>query len=118
MRVRRLHRDEVDIDEALVRRLLASQMPQWAGLSLRLVEPGGTDNVMVRLGDDLVLRLPRIESAATGIEKEQRLVPRIAAHLRVALPSPVGLGKPGDGYPWAWSVLPWVVPRGFHPAAR
>jgi len=30
MRVVKLHNDEVDIDEVLVRRLLGAQMPQWA----------------------------------------------------------------------------------------
>lgn len=49
MRVDKVHDDEADIDEALVRRLLASQMPQWAELPLRLIVPSGTDNVMVRL---------------------------------------------------------------------
>jgi len=115
MRFERLHPEEADINEALIRRLLVSQMPQWAELPLRLVEPSGTDNVMVRLGDDLVLRLPRTEGAAVGIEKEQRLVPRIAAHLRVPLPSPVGFGEPGDGYPWHWSVSPWIVGRNPQP---
>ena len=37
----RMHVDELDIDEALVRRLLAERFPEWAALPLRLVEPAG-----------------------------------------------------------------------------
>jgi len=40
----RMHTDELDIDEALVRRLLADQFPVWADLRLCLVEPIGTVN--------------------------------------------------------------------------
>lgn len=117
MRVTRLHDDGTPIDEALVRGLLRDQLPQWAELPLALVEPSGTDNVMVRLGDALVMRLPRTASAAAGVEKEEHLVPRIAGELpvavrdRVALPVPVGFGEPAAGYPWPWGVYPWVAGR-------
>jgi len=115
VRVEKLHQGEFDINEALVPRLLASQMPQWAELPLRLVEPIGTDNVMIRLGDTLAVRLPRIAAAAAAITKEQRLVPRIAPHLPISVPVPVGVGVPGQGYPWSWSVYRWVVGRNPEP---
>ena len=57
----RMHEDELDIDDALVRGLLRAQQPQWADLPLRRVVSSGTDNAMFRLGDDMVARLPRIE---------------------------------------------------------
>jgi len=109
MRVVKLHNDEVDIDEVLVRRLLGAQMPQWAALPLHLVDPAGTDNVMIRLGGTLVVRLPRTASAAAGVDKEQRLVPRLAPLLPVAVPAPAGFGVPDAGYPWHWSVSPWLA---------
>src|SRR5436309_2758828 len=55
---------EVPIDEDLVRRLLASQFPQWAALPLRATSGIGWDNAMFRLGEDLAVRLPRRELAA------------------------------------------------------
>jgi aminoglycoside phosphotransferase (APT) family kinase protein len=111
MHIEKLHADEFDIDEDLVRRLLAGQMPQWADLPLRLAEPIGTDNVMIRLGDSLALRLPRTEDAAEATRKEQELVPRIATQLPVPVPVPVGVGEPEHGYPWPWSVYPWIAGR-------
>lgn len=108
MQVVKLHADEADVDEALVRRLLAAQAPPWAHLPLRPVEPPGTDNVMVRLGEDLVVRLPRTAGAAAGLDKEQRIVPLLAAHLPVPVPVPVLAGVAQDGWPWPWSVSPWL----------
>jgi len=47
----RMHDDELDIDEHLVRRLLRTQLPQLADLPLVIVEPWGTDHAIWRLGD-------------------------------------------------------------------
>ena len=60
MSARKMHIDEVDTDVTLVSRLLAKQFPQWADLSIEPVASAGTDNALYRLGDDMVVRLPRI----------------------------------------------------------
>ena len=36
-----MHVDELEIDEVIVRRLLAEQFPEWADWPLTRVEPGG-----------------------------------------------------------------------------
>ncbi len=92
----------------LVKRLLLAQFPQWADLPIRRVASSGTDNALYRLGDEMVVRLPRIYWAVAGIEKEQRWLPRLAPYLPVAIPVPLGQGTPGEGYPWHWSVLRWL----------
>ncbi|MFT9849449.1 hypothetical protein [Aneurinibacillus sp. REN35] len=38
----KMHVDEMEIDEALVRRLLVAQFPHWAELPLGRIEPAGT----------------------------------------------------------------------------
>jgi hypothetical protein len=55
----RMHADELEIDETLVRRLLSEQFPDFADRPLHRVEPEGTDNAIFRLGDELSVRLPR-----------------------------------------------------------
>ena len=45
-----MHEHEADIDEALVRRLLAAQLPDLASTRLAIVEPWGTDNAIWRVG--------------------------------------------------------------------
>ena len=97
---------EVDIDGALVRRLLEDQHPDLASRSL--VEVGsGWDNAIYRLGDDLLVRLPRRAVSAVLVEHEQRWLPRLAPRLPLPIPAPVRAGRPAAGYPWSWSVCPW-----------
>lgn len=104
----RMHDDEIPIDSALVERLLASQFPDLAGRTLRPVEPWGTDNAIWRLGDDLVLRLPRIHWATGQVEKEAEWLPRLAPHLTVSIPEPVAIGRPEGAYPYQWSIHRWL----------
>ncbi len=108
MRTGKMHADEPDIDTSLVRRLIAVQLPQWAGLPVEPVGSVGTSNAMYRLGEDMVVRLPRIAGAADDIEKEHTWLPRLAPPLPVAVPLPLGRGTPGEGYPWPWSVYRWL----------
>lgn len=103
-----MHADEVDTDVSLVGRLLAAQFPQWAGLPLHPVPSGGTANAIYRLGDDLAVRLPRIHQAIGQAAKEQQWLPRLAPHLPLAIPVPLVMGAPGEGYPWRWSVYRWI----------
>jgi aminoglycoside phosphotransferase (APT) family kinase protein len=90
----------------LVRRLLREQFPQWAGLALRPAG-AGTVHVMMRLGDDLVVRLPR-RPGSTDVELEQRWLPVLAPRLPLPVPVPVGFGEPTSYYPARWSVQRWL----------
>lgn len=108
----RMHGDEVEVDDALVRRLLVTQMPDIADRPLTVVEPWGTDNGIWRLGDDLVVRLPRIHWATGQIGRDAVWLPRLAPHLPVAVPEPVAVGEPGDGYPYRWAVHRWIPGTG------
>lgn len=103
------------VDTGLVGRLLTAQLPRLAELPLRVVPGWGTDNALFRLGDDLVVRLPRVEWAVGDVAAEQSWLPRLARVVPVAVPAPVALGRPGDGYPWAWSVYRWLPGRSLVP---
>jgi aminoglycoside phosphotransferase (APT) family kinase protein len=103
-----MHADEVATDVPLVRRLLAAQFPQWAALPIARVPSSGTDNALYRLGDDMVVRLPRIDWAAGGVDKDFRWTPVLARLLPVEIPVPLAKGRPGQGYPWEWGVYPWL----------
>jgi aminoglycoside phosphotransferase (APT) family kinase protein len=98
---------EVAVDLDLARALLERQHPDLAGLPLEVVD-SGWDNVIVRVGDALALRLPRRSLAASLVEHEQRWLPELAAGLPLPVPAPVRTGQPGSGYPWCWSVVPWL----------
>jgi aminoglycoside phosphotransferase (APT) family kinase protein len=104
----RMHPDEIDIDEGLIRRLLRSQFADWSDLPIARVASPGTDHAIFRLGTSLSVRLARIHWAAGKGEKEAAWMPRIATHLPVAIPVPFAVGEAGDGYPWRWTIAPWL----------
>lgn len=103
-----MHADEPGTDAALVHRLIAAQFPHWSGLPATRVGSAGTANAMYRLGDDLVVRLPRTAGSADDIAAEHHWLPRLAPALPAAIPVPLGAGVPGDGYPYPWSVYGWL----------
>jgi aminoglycoside phosphotransferase (APT) family kinase protein len=103
-----MHADEVVTDVSLVRRLLAAQFPRWADLPIEPVPSAGTDNAIYRLGDDMAVRLPRIRWAVDQVEKEHRWLPSLVPRLPLTIPSPLAKGRPGEGYPWHWSVYKWL----------
>jgi len=98
---------EFEIDSAFVAGLLADQHPDLAHLALEAVD-AGWDNAMFRLGDRLSVRLPRRAAAAPLIAHEQTWLPRLADRLTLPIPAPYRIGTPARGYPWRWSVLPWL----------
>lgn len=107
----RLHDDEVTITDELVRGLVTAQFPKWASLPLRRVRSSGTVNAIYRLGDDLVLRLPRTPAHARPrpwLEHNHTWLAEVAPLLPLEVPGPVALGEPTDDYPFAWPVHRWI----------
>lgn len=98
---------DIEVDEALVRRLLTEQHSDLAHLPITPLATGW-DNVSWRLGDDLVVRVPRRLAAVTLMRHEQRWLPEVAPRLPLPVPVPVRVGGPTATYPWAWSIVPWL----------
>lgn len=103
-----MHEDEHVVTPAQVRRLVDTQFPQWWSLPLTALPPTGTDHVLHRLGDDLLVRLPRVAWATGQVDTDGRWLPVLAPHVPVPLPEQVAVGAPGEGYPWRWSVVRWL----------
>ncbi|HEY0697480.1 MAG TPA: DUF664 domain-containing protein, partial [Micromonospora sp.] len=66
------------------------------------------DHDIYRLGEQFVVRLPRIGWATAQAAKEAEWLPRLAPHLPLAVPVPVAMGCPDQGYPFDWSVCEWL----------
>jgi aminoglycoside phosphotransferase (APT) family kinase protein len=98
---------DFQIDASLVRALLEQQHLDLAHLPIHPLD-AGWDNTIFRLGKQYCVRLPRREAAATLIENEQVWAPRLARQLSLPIPCPCRFGEPALGYPWKWSVLPWL----------
>jgi aminoglycoside phosphotransferase (APT) family kinase protein len=111
-----VHADGVEVSVDLARRLIRGAFPRWAGLPLAPVASGGTDNTLIRLGEDKVARFPRRPSAAAQVEKEGRWLGRLAPGLSLPVPVPIALGRPAAGYPFPWAICPWLEGRDAHAA--
>jgi aminoglycoside phosphotransferase (APT) family kinase protein len=107
-RPRKMHDDEVAVDDVMVRRLVDSQFPQWSDRTLDRVQSTGTDNVIYRLGSEVALRLPRIHRAVSQVDLEWVWLRQLASQLPVPVPTPMAMGEPGCGYPYRWLVYPWL----------
>jgi len=86
--------------------LINSQIHELADLSVLYLD-AGWDNVMFRLGEDYMIRLPRRSLGAELIRNEQLYLDYLPDQLPINIPKPIFIGRPQDNYPWHWSVLPF-----------
>jgi aminoglycoside phosphotransferase (APT) family kinase protein len=105
--VNRMPAAEVEVSVDLVRRLLADQHPDLARLPVEFLA-NGWDNELYRVGDGLLARLPRRALGAQIIKNEQRWLPGLAPRLPLPVPYPERTGVPACGYPYSWSVVPYL----------
>jgi aminoglycoside phosphotransferase (APT) family kinase protein len=115
---------EIEITADLVRDLLQEQHPDLAGLAIREVA-GGWGNQMWRLGDELAVRMQRMDATPELQLKERRWLPVLAPRLPLPVPTPVRYGEPSERFPKHWTVMTWVpgepldhgsISRGTHAA--
>ena len=88
---------EIEIDEPLVRGLLAQLGLEGAGLR-KLAE--GWDNSVWVVDERYAFRFPRRAVAVPLLERELSALPKLAPLLPLPVPRPAFVGEPADGYPW------------------
>jgi aminoglycoside phosphotransferase (APT) family kinase protein len=115
---------DIKITADLVRDLLQEQHPDLAGLTIREVA-GGWGNQMWRLGDELAVRMQRMDPDPELQFKERRWLPVLAPRLPLPVPTPVRFGEMSERFPKHWTVMTWVpgepldhatISRGAHAA--
>lgn len=112
IRPMRMHEDQVELAPAEVAALVGARFPCWADLPVEPVRSHGTVNLLFRLGDDLVVRIPMQQPdpllALTSLQAEFETARWLSGRVAVATPEPVALGRPCDGAPLAWAVYRWL----------
>ncbi len=103
-----MKKDNLLIDEFLVKRLIASQFPEWRDLSISPVQHQGWDNRTFHLGKQLLVRLPSDNDYTLQVEKERQWLPKLAPFLPLSIPAPLAMGQPAEEYPWKWSVYAYL----------
>ena len=89
---------DLQVDESLVRRLLA-QFPELDGAPLRRLATGWDNSVWV-VAERYAFRIPHRAVAIPGVERELATLPLLARRLPLPVPRPVFVGKPAVDYPW------------------
>lgn len=97
-----------NINTDLARQLIAEQFPEYTHLPIISVEKQGHDNRTFRLGNEMLIRMPTAESYALKVPKEQQLLPKLAQHLRVSIPTPIKMGAPSKDFPYPFSIYKWL----------
>lgn len=101
---------EVSITRDLVRALLTEQHPDLAGRDL--ADPiEGFDMAVVRLGDDLAVRLPRHRASTGSLEAEIRWVGLLQDGWTFPTQRIIRVGHPSAAYPWRWAITTWLPGR-------
>ena len=111
----RIHDDEPDTGETVVRALLAAECPDWSDRPLTYLQASGTDNAMWRVAldgePDVAVRLLRRPGAAANVEAEiavLRHLEHTTLSSLVTIPRVRHLGRAGEAFPHRWSILEWI----------
>ena len=88
-------------------------MPHYVDLPVRRLDSSGSTNALFRLGEDLLVRLPRQPGGSAAIAKEAKWLPVLGPSLPVGVPEVVAVFEPDCDYPEHWSVVRWI--DGEHP---
>jgi len=88
-------------------------MPAYADAPVRRLASSGSTNALFRLGEELLVRLPRQPGGSEAISKEAKWLPVLGPLLPVPVPQVVAVFDPDCGYPERWSVVRWI--DGAHP---
>jgi aminoglycoside phosphotransferase (APT) family kinase protein len=95
------------MDASLVERLVREQHPDLMTGAITEMTTG-FDNTIWRLGETLVVRIPRRRVAVPLIESEQRWLPELAPTLPLSIPTPIRVGRPSELFPWPWTITQWI----------
>jgi aminoglycoside phosphotransferase (APT) family kinase protein len=110
-----MHEGEVEIDTAVVSHLLQAQFPQLAGLPLVEVRSTGTVNALYRVGEEFVVRLPRLAQWSESLVREWRWLPVLSTSLSLSVPEPLHMGSPTDEFGLPWAVYRWIAGKTYSP---
>jgi len=92
---------EVEVDADRARTLIERQFPELRDVEIREIA-AGWDNVVHLVDGRWAFRFPRRAIAVPGMAREIEFLPRLLAHLPIAIPAPHWIGSPSADYPWPW----------------
>ncbi len=95
-------------DENLVSKLIARQFREFADQPVSRLDPGGWDNLSFRLGETMLVKIPRNQAYADQPQRENSALRALGDKLPLPIPRSIGLGIPSELYRNHWSILEWI----------
>ncbi len=108
-----MHEGEIEVTVPLVRSWLARHYPSARDAAVRKVTPSGTVNALYRVGEDLVVRIPRLPTWDASLLTEAEWLPRLAPHLSVLTPEPLLVVRDSPEFPTAVGLFRWIDAESF-----
>lgn len=105
MPVKTLHKKEAKLSLEVVNQLLNEQFPEWSHQVIYPLNHQGTDNVMLKLGEDKIVRFPRTQRSEKSLKKECLWLPKLDSNLPIQIPHILGVGQPSEQYPYQWAIV-------------
>lgn len=107
-----MHHDQISVSVEQVAALLADQLPTLGGHEIVPIDGAGTVNAIFRIGDSVTARFPLRYGDPKAAADRLRLEASASAEFLLAspvpAPEPLGIGRPGHGYPMPWATQSWI----------
>jgi aminoglycoside phosphotransferase (APT) family kinase protein len=101
----------IQIDLAIVKQLIIDQCHQYSNLLITPLETYGTSHALYRLGNDYLIRLPKIDWENSNCNRDTLNEFHITNHLSpildITISTPIFLGNPCQYYQYYWSIIKW-----------
>lgn len=93
---------EREVTAELARSLVREQFPELGAAG---IQPFGSgwDNTAYLVDGAVVFRFPRKASTVALLERETRVLPRLAGRLSLPVPVPGWIGRPTERFPWPFA---------------
>lgn len=98
---------DIEVDAERAAAWIARRFPDLAGLPL-IPAGEGWDNVLFRVGPELVFRIPRRKLGAELMGFELAVLPHLAPHLPLQIPAPILRAEPGEDTPYPFAGYRWI----------
>lgn len=96
-----------EINCKLAQDLIKSQFPQFAKLPIVAMISAAEDHKLFRLGENMIIRMPKFDWAADSIKNEIFFSTELAKQIKTSISYPMHIGLPSKIYPWHWVITPW-----------
>lgn len=103
-----MHDGELALETEVAARLITRRFPELRREELRPVSSTGTVNRIIRVGDGLVARFPRLAASEPTLAREAAALDELAAASPFPAPRSYGIAAASEEFDSAWAVQSWI----------